>query len=146
MNEALNIQNDFAATIQPIRESQPPLQLNRNYRATVTRGVIATEFSAVLPTGVYQAVAESQGRIFYLSPIGFSYRKDGVTESHLGGLVQSAEDSNTYFVWYFPYPAPDFTREAVIDGAWIDNVSTGISNIIGRPWVESDLIVTPDAD
>ena len=62
-------------------ETQEILSVEKSYNPSVVRGIIETEYSYTIPSGDYISVAVSKGRVFYVAPKGFEYRKNNKVES-----------------------------------------------------------------
>ena len=139
-NRSMKVQNDYASEIGFTDASK--LYLAKDYNPSVIRGVIENEFSAFVPAGVYVPIYQSKGRTFYQAPEGFAYLGRGEVESLVGGLVQVEPGQNSsLYVWLFPKQPEYF--EIQENGEWIKDIKPGIFNILGRPWVEEDLVIRP---
>ncbi|WP_180140596.1 hypothetical protein [Desulfoluna butyratoxydans] len=136
LNDVMELQNEYASNFSNVYGST--IFLDKGYTPAVTRGIISTEFSALLPEGVYVPIAGSARRNFYQAPCGFAYMKNGHIESRVGGIVQVAEhDDSAYYVWYFPKQNKYYEIEP--NGPWVSDVKSGLAHIKNRPWVESGL-------
>ncbi|UTV99846.1 energy transducer TonB [Marinomonas rhizomae] len=139
-NRSIDVQNDYSSEVD--FTDAPKLYLAKNYSPTVTRGILENEFSAFVPEGVYVPIFKSKGRTFYQAPEGFEYIGRGKVESLVGGLVQVESGQNEQlYVWFFPKQPEYF--EIQENGEWVKDIKPGILNILGRPWVEEDLLIRP---
>jgi hypothetical protein len=140
---SMEVQNDYASEIGYTDASK--LYLANDYNPSVIRGVIENEFSAFVPAGVYVPIYQSKGRTFYQAPEGFEYRGRGEVDSLVGGLVQVEPGQNSpLYVWLFPKQPEYF--EIQENGEWIKDIKPGLSNLLGRGWVEEDLVVMPSEE
>ncbi|MBJ7549788.1 energy transducer TonB [Marinomonas ostreistagni] len=142
-NRSMEVQNDYASEIDLTDASK--LYLAKDYSPSVIRGIIENEYSAFVPAGVYVPIYQSKGRTFYQAPEGFEYRGRGEVDSLVGGLVQVEPGQNsTLYVWLFPKQPEYF--EIQENGEWIKDIKPGLSNLLGRGWVEEDLVVMPSEE
>ena len=138
MAEAMKIQNAYASHIT---ESQnDTIMLDDTYTQSLTRGVISTTYSIVIPNGEYTPVMSSAGRVFYEAPEGFEYRKGNAVQSRIGGLVQIEQGNDAkFYVWHLPKQLKYFEIEP--NGGWLEDVKPGLSNIQSRPWVNDEFVI-----
>jgi len=137
--KALEFQDNYASKFSTSKSNQP-ISLTRGYYPRITRGIIATQYLAVLPEGEYIPVASSNGRILYQAPVGFKYKVGTRVDSRVGGIVQMEKGNyQKFYVWFFARQSEYFEVEP--NGDWVNDIKPGFLNFMDRPWVEEDLNV-----
>lgn len=140
-NRSFELQNDYSSEVDITDTSK--IYLTKGYNPSVTRGIIESEYTAFIPSGVYAPIFTSKDRTFYQAPEGFEYRARGSVESLVGGLVQVESGQNSQlYVWFFPEQTDYF--EIQKNGEWLKYIKPGFLNLRGRPWVEEDLLISLD--